>query len=1014
MSDSVDQELLEDFIFESLHGLKEIERDLLSLESQGTQDDELINRIFRTVHSMKGAGGYLGLERLVDVAHLAETLLDRVRKHTCDVTPNVADAVLASCDTLSLMLQEEGVGQAYDATEVLTKLNACLAEGGVASSESSASPTGRGAEAESVAIETAIANCPGPETLYQVKANLGVLHELIDAKEGILEVLNSVGKVVHASIPIAEIDRQLKGDVTIYYQTIMDPDLLQAHLGIPVDNIQLISDNPQKASVATRTSGAGESVNAAEPARVVAKSESTMSQAAPPQPAPASSKVTPATDENKAKPSKSAGSSSQDQMMRVPVRILNELLEWTGNMVMARNQLLSSYDFSGDAAFRTLSAAITGVHETVIATRMQTTGSLFERYRRVVRDLSRKLSKEVDLAIEGGDLELDRTILESFADPLTHLLRNSLDHGIESPTEREALGKNRQAQLTLRSYQQSGEIILEVEDDGKGIDPENIARLAVKKGVVLESDLATMPAQQKLELIFQPGFSTKEEASDLSGRGVGMDVVKTNIENVGGTLDIKSTPGQGTTISTHLPLAKALVSSSLTAALIIRVGSEWFAIPQTAVSEILDQDDEAESAIEVVDGQYVFHLRDDLIPVIDLHGECSLTPNQSAFANRGQVPQEPMEMGNQSLEKCLVLLTHRRHVFALMVDEVLGFQEIIVRSLPQLVKSCPLFSGLTVLGDGRVAMILDVNGVVKTLDLKFIESELPSQKKRDYSGVDDDEQAQRMLIFNYAPDEYFAIPLELVSIIERFNTSDIQRVGDSEYFQFKNETISILRLSNFLPISQEPFEETECCLVRPSTIDYPIGILTGPDVTIAEVSATFEARIDDKNGVIGTFSHDDHLVMLLDLYTVFENHAPDKLRSEPVISGEANILVVEDSMFFRKLIAQYASHDHWKMTIVNDGVEAWKLLRDKQQHFDLIISDINMPRMDGFELVSRIRKDQRFDETPVIALTTLSQDSYRKKGLDLGFDRYVVKINKHEIVQTISDCLQIRRGVSVE
>jgi two-component system chemotaxis sensor kinase CheA len=239
-------------------------------------------------------------------------------------------------------------------------------------------------------------------------------------------------------------------------------------------------------------------------------------------------------------------------------------------------------------------------------------------------------------------------------------------------------------------------------------------------------------------------------------------------------------------------------------------------------------------------------------------------------------------------------------------------------------------------------------------------------------------------------------------------------VGDSEYFQFKNETISILRLSNFLPISQEPFEETECCLVRPSTIDYPIGILTGPDVTIAEVSATFEARIDDKNGVIGTFSHDDHLVMLLDLYTVFENHAPDKLRSEPVISGEANILVVEDSMFFRKLIAQYASHDHWKMTIVNDGVEAWKLLRDKQQHFDLIISDINMPRMDGFELVSRIRKDQRFDETPVIALTTLSQDSYRKKGLDLGFDRYVVKINKHEIVQTISDCLQIRRGVSVE
>lgn len=1008
MSDSVDQELLDDFIFESLHGLQEIERDLLSLESHGTQDDELINRIFRTVHSMKGAGGYLGLDRLVDVAHLAETLLDRVRKHTCDVTPNVADAVLASCDTLSLMLQEEGVGQAYDATEVLTKLNACLTEDGNTSTESKPTASAAETESETAAIETAIANCPGPETLYQVQANLGVLHELIDAKEGILEVLNSVGKVVHASIPIDEIDRQLKGDVTIYYQTIMDPELLHAHLGIPVDQIQLISENPKKALADTKTREETPSQNPD------TSSDPSPSETKPPKLAPEPTPAPPAKEARKAKPSQSTGSSSQDQMMRVPVRILNELLEWTGNMVMARNQLLSSYDFSGDAAFRTLSAAITGVHETVIATRMQTTGSLFDRYRRVVRDLSRKLSKEVDLVIEGGDLELDRTILESFADPLTHLLRNSLDHGIETPAERETAGKNRQAQLTLRSYQQSGEIILEVEDDGKGIDPETIAKLAVKKGVVQESDLAAMPAQQKLELIFQPGFSTKEEASDLSGRGVGMDVVKTNIENVGGTLDIKSTPGTGTTISTHLPLAKALVSSSLTAALIIRVGSEWFSIPQTAVSEILDQDDEAESAIEVVDGQYVFHLRDDLIPVIDLHGECSLTPNQSAFANRGQVPQGPMEIGNQSLEKCLVLLTHRRHVFALMVDEVLGFQEIIVRSLPQLIKSCPLFSGMTVLGDGRVAMILDVNGVVKTLDLKFIESESSSENKQDYTGVEEDEQAQRMLIFNYAPDEYFAIPLELVSIIERFNVSDIQRVGESEYFQFKNETISILRLSNFLPISQEPFEETECCLIRPSTIDYPIGILTGPDVTIAEVSATFESRIDDKNGVIGTFSHNDHLVMLLDLYAVFENHAPDKLRAEPVISGEANILVVEDSMFFRKLIAQYASHDDWNMTIVNDGVEAWKLLRDKQQNFDLIISDINMPRMDGFELVSRIRKEPRFDETPVIALTTLSQDSYRKKGLDLGFDRYVVKINKHEIVQTISECLQIRRGVAVE
>lgn len=1012
MEDTQDPELLAEFVSESLRGLQDIEQDLLSLEGDGDGevDTDLVNRIFRAVHSIKGSGSFMGLENLVRVAHRGETLLDHLRSGTKKPSPDITDAVLAANDALIEMLQSADLGHTYESQSVLEKLDAILdasAQGSVGQSGGGTSTSLR--PADLVVLQE---KAEPSVAIYGMRVDLAKLHYDVDTKEGILEGLNSVGKVLHASIPVDQIESTMTGSCVIYYQTVLELELLSGHFGIPPENIVLVdlsaAASEQTATPAVRPEASLSAV-AAEGKPATVQQTARIPEPSPPKP-PATKTASPPAQQTVSAASGGVG----DQTMRVPVRILHELLEWTGNMVMARNQLMNEFDFTGSTAFHTLSQAITGVHETVIETRMQTTGTLFERYRRVVRDLARQLKKEVAFHIEGGDLELDRTILESFADPLTHLVRNCMDHALETPQEREASGKNRQGNVYLRSYVQSGEIILEVEDDGRGIPANKVCEKAVSKGVITADQAASLSEHQKVMLVFEPGFSTKDQATDVSGRGVGMDVVKNNIEKVGGSIEVRTKLGEGSVFSAHLPLAKALVSSSLTSALVIEVEGEKFAIPETAVSEIIRCEKRTLDAIHRVDGRKVYQLRDELIALIDIREAVDIPHDENAILNASLSDDKHV-----ADSQCMVILQYRNHLFGTIVDNVLGIQEIIVRSTPQLLENCTAYSGHTILGDGRVALILDVNGIVTKLDLEFIEksnhglsANLPggsSGKNVISNAVGENAATQKMLLFNYSANEYFAIPLELVALIERISSRDLKKVGDSEFCQFKNETVSIMRLENFLPISKLPDNQDDFCLIRPAAIEYPIGILTGLDVSVLDVRDTFETRLDDSHGVVGTFVHDDRLVMMLDLFSVFEKHVPEKMRSREDQVQQAKILIAEDSLFFRKLIYQYIRVPEWDVEIVNDGLEAWERLQSEPNRFDLIISDINMPRMDGFELAVKIREDRRFDHLPLVALTTMSEEHFREKGMRLGFDRYVIKIDKREVRSTVSECLKIKR-----
>ncbi len=1005
LSDEQDPTLIAEFVSESVQGLKEIESDLLTLESEGSTDSELVNRIFRTVHTIKGSGGYLKLSSLVSVAHRAETLLDNIRFGTQDPTPTVTDAILGAIDTIKQMLETADMGASLEYQATLDKLDAVLgtksaqAPGAQASAGKSNGQSADALTAE--VIERMRSEVSGKAFVFRIQVDLAAIQQVVDVKEGVIAAFGSIGKVLHADQPLESINRALTGTCVIYLETVLEKAILCDFFAFPeatVEEIDLAKLQPTASPSATGSDKASASTAAG------STGLSSPAGGAKPEPNRHEAKAEAKAD---AKSDAKPDAKSAEQSMRVPVHILHKLLEWTGTMVMARNQLMSEFDFSGNVAFRTLSHAITGVHETVIETRMQTTGSLFERYRRVVRDLARQLGKEVALHIEGGDLELDRTILESFADPLTHLIRNSLDHALETPAEREAAGKNRQGNVYLKSYIHSGEIILAVEDDGRGISGQRVCEKAISKGILSAEAASRLSDQEKVMLIFQPGFSTKDEATDLSGRGVGMDVVRNNIESVGGSIDVQTRIGSGTTFSAILPLAKALVSSSLTKALIVDIAQQRFAIPETAISEIIRFDDEARRNIVQVDGEYVYQLRDQLVAVVDLEKALAIQPNRQTWLDA----DKPVDVTAGEQQPCLVVLQYRKHLFGAVVEHVAGIQEIIVRGSPKLLQSCQVYSGHTVLGNGRVSLILDINGIVNKLNLRFVDRKtksLPAAAETERL-ISTRNTKQKMVIFSYADNEYFAIPLELVAIIERIDTGLIKTVGTKEYIQIKAETISVMRLNSFLSINPIDPNRRDCCLIRPAAISYPIGILTGPDVTVVDVDDKFESRLDDSHGVVGTFVHNNRLVMLLDLFSVFEKHAPDKLKSADIKTGRACILVAEDSLFFRKLISQYIQREEWMVDIVCDGLEAWEKLQAEPSRYNLVISDINMPRMDGFQLATRIREDRRFDHMPLVALTTMSDEHFREKGLSLGFDRYVIKIDKTQVRSTVAECLKIER-----
>ncbi|MDY7101962.1 MAG: chemotaxis protein CheA, partial [Actinomycetota bacterium] len=482
-----------------------------------------------------------------------------------------------------------------------------------------------------------------------------------------------------------------------------------------------------------------------------------------------------------------------DTSIRVDVGLLDNLMTLVGELVLARNQIMQMVSTSQDtnmaAVAQRLNLITTELQEGAMKTRMQPIGNLWSKFPRIVRDLAVACEKSVRLEMEGQDTELDKTIIEAIRDPLTHLVRNAVDHGIEPPDARNAVGKHPEGRLSLRAYHEGGTVTIEISDDGGGIDPEKLRANAVAKNVIASNKAATMSERELLQLIFAPGFSTAPKVTNVSGRGVGMDVVRTNIEKIGGTVDVQSTIGQGTVLRIKIPLTLAIIP-----ALVIASGEERYAIPQISLVELVRLDGaEARNAVETIHGAPVYRLRGRLLPLVYLHEVLGT--------------KEPDPSGSVNI----VVLQADDRQFGLVVEGVRDSAEIVVKPLGHHLKGIPTFAGATMMGDGLVGLILDVMGLAQLAHVVGADSEKGSVDKV-ATAAEQAGERQALLLFATPDDGRMAIPLAAVDRLEEFSLDNTEAVGSQDVIQYRGQIMPLVHVSSVLPerrMDMRSYEEME-------------------------------------------------------------------------------------------------------------------------------------------------------------------------------------------------------------
>ncbi len=521
-----------------------------------------------------------------------------------------------------------------------------------------------------------------------------------------------------------------------------------------------------------------------------------------------------------------------DRTIRVDVGLLDKLMNRVGELVLARNQILQSTSMLSDAAFLSTSQRLnlitTELQEGVMKTRMQPIGNIWGKFPRVVRDLAVQCGKQVRIEMEGKDTELDKTIVEAIKDPLTHLVRNSVDHGLESPEVRRDQGKPAEGRLLLRAFHEGGQVNIEITDDGAGLNLERIRQKAIERGLVSADQALRMNDREISQLIFTPGFSTAAKVTNVSGRGVGMDVVKTNIEKIGGTVDIQSRAGQGTTIKIKIPLTLAIIP-----ALIVTCDGDRFAIPQVSLLELVRlEGQQARQGIERLHGVPVYRLRGNLLPIVNMRSELGLAARTSGESQHDDIIN-------------IVVLRADDRQFGLVVDSINDTEEIVVKPLSKQLKGIPVYAGATIMGDGKVALILDVLG---TAQRAHVVSEV-----RDRSLVDNSartvQQAseRRTLLILGVGERRLALCISLVSRLEEIARSQVEKADGQDVVQYRQQIMPLLHVGQLLGIETEASREGPLQVVVHSDRGRSVGLVVDRIVDIVDstVEITRPAQSDE-------------------------------------------------------------------------------------------------------------------------------------------------------------------------
>jgi two-component system, chemotaxis family, sensor kinase CheA len=706
------------------------------------------------------------------------------------------------------------------------------------------------------------------------------------------------------------------------------------------------------------------------------------------EPAPTPAAAAPAGEVPESKESAVAA-----QSIRVHVDLLENLMTMVSELVLTRNQLMQILRVHKDTEFavplQRLSHVTTELQEGVMKTRMQPIGNAWAKLPRIIRDLSHELHKKIDLQMLGSETELDRQVLEMIRDPLTHMVRNSADHGIELPAERVRAGKPDTGTITLNAYHEGGHIIIEISDDGRGLDTVRIKQKVALMGLASESDLDGMTEQQIHQYIFRAGFSTASTVTSVSGRGVGMDVVRTNMEKIGGTVEMKSNPGKGSLFIIKIPLTLAIVS-----ALIVECGGERFAIPQLSVVELVRAAVKADTSIEWLNNAPVLRLRDRLLPLVSLHELLKL----------GRRPDHPSET-------FIVITQVGTLTFGIIVDRVFDTEEIVVKPVAPILRHITIFSGNTILGDGSVIMILDPNGIATSAGEITVGASGARTDHLPARVVQRDDQTS-LLLFRAGGGSPKAVQLSLIARLEEIDLAKIEYSNDHPVVQYRGKLMPIVTLDPSFELRQDGRKPILVFAER----DHVLGLVVDEIIDIVEESLHVELTAD-RPGLVGSALVAGKATDIIDagfyLTQVYSDWFGKSDEGEYVDQRQSatgknkRLLLVDDSPFFRNMLSPLLASAGYQVTTAESGDHALRLC-EAGEDFDIIVSDIEMPGMNGFEFATVVRNDSRWQGTPLVALSSHATQKDIARGRAAGFRDYVAKFDRDGLLTTLSEAINER------